>query len=297
MARQKFYAVRRGRKPGIYMNWEECEKMTTGFHGNQFKSFNSMAEAKLYMQSASTSSNLPASTSNVSKVSTKVKSNSKPERGIALENIYRQAVSYQQKDIDESEFMNSVSDAAECKLHSHNLKWSHFDKKELKTTTDGVQKIFTDGSSLGNGLSGARCGYGVYWGRDSDKNVAKPVLFGEQTNNHGELLGLLYAFRQINELDPKDAKQRFDVYTDSQYGCNCITKHARNWVRNGWKTAAKQPVKHKELIQEINKTINAILDKKIDIRLKYIPAHVGHEGNEEADKLAKLGARMSRPRD
>ena len=47
----KFYAVAKGRKPGIYLTWEECKKQTTHFCGAKFKSFDSVEDAEKYYAS------------------------------------------------------------------------------------------------------------------------------------------------------------------------------------------------------------------------------------------------------
>ncbi|MBQ9232579.1 MAG: ribonuclease H family protein [Lachnospiraceae bacterium] len=45
----KFYAVRKGRTPGIYMTWPECQAQTNGFKGAEFKSFETREEAESYI--------------------------------------------------------------------------------------------------------------------------------------------------------------------------------------------------------------------------------------------------------
>lgn len=52
---QKFYAVRRGRRPGIYRTWPETQQQVNGFTGAQYKSFPTEAAAKAFMQGQSTS--------------------------------------------------------------------------------------------------------------------------------------------------------------------------------------------------------------------------------------------------
>ncbi|MQS52555.1 RNase HI [Lactobacillus salsicarnum] len=42
---QKYYAVRRGKNPGIYRTWPECKKQVDGFTGARYKSFTTEAEA------------------------------------------------------------------------------------------------------------------------------------------------------------------------------------------------------------------------------------------------------------
>lgn len=47
MAKQKYYVVWVGKKPGIYMNWSECQLQVNGFEGAKFKAYESKAEAEL----------------------------------------------------------------------------------------------------------------------------------------------------------------------------------------------------------------------------------------------------------
>ena len=42
---QKYYAVRTGKKPGIYNTWEECKAVVDGYPGAQYKSFKTREEA------------------------------------------------------------------------------------------------------------------------------------------------------------------------------------------------------------------------------------------------------------
>jgi ribonuclease HI len=45
----KYYAVRRGRKPGIYMTWEECKEQVHRYQGAIYKSFNNMKDAQTFL--------------------------------------------------------------------------------------------------------------------------------------------------------------------------------------------------------------------------------------------------------
>ncbi|MCI9197808.1 MAG: RNase H [Lachnospiraceae bacterium] len=47
---KKVYAVRTGRKPGIYQTWAQCQEQVRGFSGAVFKSFPTMAQAEEYMR-------------------------------------------------------------------------------------------------------------------------------------------------------------------------------------------------------------------------------------------------------
>lgn len=64
MAKQKFYAVRQGRVPGIYKTWADCQKQTTGFSGAVFKSFESLDEAEAFMTEQSSHATSPVKSKN-----------------------------------------------------------------------------------------------------------------------------------------------------------------------------------------------------------------------------------------
>ncbi|MDR2047193.1 MAG: ribonuclease H family protein [Clostridiales bacterium] len=49
MAKQKYYAVKKGNKTGVFLAWEECQEAIKGFSGHEFKSFESEAEANAYL--------------------------------------------------------------------------------------------------------------------------------------------------------------------------------------------------------------------------------------------------------
>lgn len=46
---KKFYAVRSGRKPGVYDTWAECENQVSGYSGAEYKSFWSREDAEEYV--------------------------------------------------------------------------------------------------------------------------------------------------------------------------------------------------------------------------------------------------------
>tara|TARA_B110000444_G_C18711214_1_gene533788 strand:- start:809 stop:1021 length:213 start_codon:yes stop_codon:yes gene_type:complete len=63
-----------------------------------------------------------------------------------------------------------------------------------------------------------------------------------------------------------------------------INSWVQNWKKNGWKTAAKKPVKNSELwirLDELNLSHN--------VNWHWVKGHSGDEGNEKADELANLG--------
>jgi ribonuclease HI len=78
---------------------------------------------------------------------------------------------------------------------------------------------------------------------------------------------------------------RVVLSTDSRYVMDGLTKWLAGWQRNGWKTAARQPVKNADLWQEL---VSAAAPHRI--RWEWVKGHAGHPENERADKLASDAA-------
>lgn len=50
MSKEKFYAVKKGRIPGVYSTWEECQQQVKGFPNPVFKSFPTIEEAEAFIR-------------------------------------------------------------------------------------------------------------------------------------------------------------------------------------------------------------------------------------------------------
>ena len=100
----------------------------------------------------------------------------------------------------------------------------------------------------------------------------------ETTNNRMELTAAIEGLKALKR--PSDVV----LYTDSKYVMDGITSWLANWKKRGWKTAAKKPVKNQDLWQALDAET-----ERHDIRWVWVKGHSGHDGNEEADRLANLG--------
>lgn len=304
MGPKKYYAVRNGRGgTGIYYNWADCKDSVNGYSKAEFKSFATQAEANAYLNGNSTTasstdggsyyagyssaSSGPPRSAGRSRSSHSRVNNSSWRRPYARSRQY--STSHNGSDLPASGA--PASSRANTFRHCHDLQWKEFNHSDFSHAPPDVERVFTDGSSLGNGNVGSKAGYGVYWGPNDSRNIGAPVQ-GEQTNNHGELLAINHALNDIKNGSSDLSNKKYEVYSDSQYACKAITEYSRIWAKNGWKTSNSQPVKHQKLIQSINESVNEILDRGANLDIKYIPAHVGHEGNEMADRYAKLGAKQ-----
>ena len=144
-----------------------------------------------------------------------------------------------------------------------------------KTVAAKTIEIFTDGACSGNPGPGG-------WGAILRWNgVDKELKGGEAltTNNRMELLAAIRALEAL-----RGGPHRIELYTDSSYVKDGISGWIHGWKRNGWKTAAKKPVKNAELWQELD-----ALTGRHDIQWKWVKGHAGHPENERADELAREG--------
>jgi ribonuclease HI len=109
---------------------------------------------------------------------------------------------------------------------------------------------------------------------------AKELKGGEPvtTNNRMELMAAISALETLK----RDCS--VDMFTDSNYLKDGITKWIHSWRRNGWRTAEKKPVKNAELWQRLDAALG-----RHQIRWHWVRGHAGHAENERADALAREG--------
>lgn len=140
-------------------------------------------------------------------------------------------------------------------------------------------EIATDGACKGNP---GRGGWGVLL-RMGD--VEKELSGGEAhtTNNRMELMAA------IQGLSALKRPCRVTLSTDSRYVMDGLTKWIHGWMKNGWRTADKKPVKNADLWQEL-----LAAAKPHRVEWKWVKGHAGHPDNERADKLASDAAVAAR---
>ena len=144
---------------------------------------------------------------------------------------------------------------------------------------------YTDGACSGNPGPG---GWGVLLiAREGETILKERELSGgagETTNNRMELMAA------ISALEALERPGYITIVTDSVYVKDGLTKWITNWKRNGWKTAAKKPVKNEELW----KRLDAATDRHT-VRWEWVKGHAGHPENERADELARMGMEPYKP--
>ena len=133
--------------------------------------------------------------------------------------------------------------------------------------------IYTDGACSGNPGPG---GWGavIFDNENKQKNISGREE--NTTNNRMELAAAINALSYFN--DTKEIK----LITDSKYVKDGIQSWILNWKKNGWKTAAKKPVKNKDLWLDLDELI-----LKHRNNWEWVKGHAGNTHNEKADYLAR----------
>jgi ribonuclease HI len=152
--------------------------------------------------------------------------------------------------------------------------------------------VYIDGSCINNGYENAKAGYGVYFDTDDPRNEYDAVV-GKQTNNTGELTGLIRAL-EILEGDIKKGSI-IHIYTDSEYVMKCMKSYCEKLSKNDWKTSKDKIPPNRELLK---KAYALYKPYEKTICLHHVKAHTDAEdkhsiGNREADRLANLAVGCS----
>lgn len=133
-------------------------------------------------------------------------------------------------------------------------------------------EIYTDGACQGNPGPG---GWGVilrYKGKEKELSGFDP----DTTNNRMELQAAIEGLKAIKW------SMEVDLFTDSQYLRDGITKWLFQWKKNNWRLSNKKPVKNQDLWEQLE-----ALAQIHHAKWHWVRGHVGHPENERADALAR----------
>ncbi len=133
--------------------------------------------------------------------------------------------------------------------------------------------IYTDGACSGNPGPGG-------WGSILMYQENRKEISGgrkDTTNNVMELTAVIEALKLLK------FKCKVRVYSDSAYVVNAFNqKWIYGWMKNGWKNASKEPVKNKELWEELYG-----LTKSHDVTFIKVKGHSDNEYNNRCDEMAR----------
>lgn len=144
---------------------------------------------------------------------------------------------------------------------------------------------YTDGACSGNPGPG---GWGALLvARDGDTVLRERELSGgeaDTTNNRMELLAAISALESLSR------PTEITVVTDSAYLKNGVESWLAGWKRNGWRTAARAPVKNEDLWRRLDAA-----RARHSVTWEWTRGHSGHPENERADALARAGMKPFKP--
>ncbi len=140
--------------------------------------------------------------------------------------------------------------------------------------------VYTDGGCIGNPGPGAYAAILRY-------NAHERELVGryrQTTNTRMELRAAIAALEVLTR------PCRVELYTDSSYLRDGITKWIVSWQRRGWRTSANQPVKNQDLWQRLLAAVERHQPGG-GVTWHWTKGHAGDPANERADRLANEAAR------
>ena len=133
--------------------------------------------------------------------------------------------------------------------------------------------MYTDGGCSGNPGPGG-------WAYIIVERGSRKTVSGREdytTNNRMELTAVLEALKDISSREMwKPGK--IHIFTDSQYVQKGMTLWITSWLRNGWKTSSKKPVKNKDLWMDLH-----AIAETLDLEWHWLKGHAGDEMNELCD--------------
>lgn len=135
-------------------------------------------------------------------------------------------------------------------------------------------EIYTDGACRGNPGPGG-------WGALLRTGDAERELHGGErvtTNNRMELMAAIAALETLSR------PCQVELTTDSQYLRKGVTEWMAAWKQRGWRTAARKPVKNRDLWERLD-----ALTAQHEINWHWVRGHTGHAENERVDALANRG--------
>lgn len=244
-----YYAVQKGRQQGIYKTWAECEAATKGFAGAVFKKFPTEATATEFV------------------------------KGDGYAGASRGGGGHGQ----DSRSPTTESYTVRTPQPIYNVMSS-----VSNPSASGKHKsvAYCDGSSIGNGKTHARAGWGVFFDDASlhHLNESRRLPGPLQTNNRAELMAIIRAI----QLCPNDGRELV-IMSDSRYSMDAVTKWLPGWKKRGWTTSTGGEVQNRDLIEELERELG---QRYPHPKLEYVKGHAGIDGNEIVDRMAKYGASL-----
>ena len=221
----KFYGVQSGRVPGVYTSWPEVLEQIRGWKAPKHRGFKTRHEAEQFVAEGQNNpmGDIPLdSVENADGPAAKKSKSTKGKKtGIKDEGSPAPFIDPADFAPGEGPLPDDAEDGFDSSIildqttgeprYKTAEERARVKPQAVRPTKDSFVKIYTDGSSLGNGQLGAVGGVGVYFGPGDGRNLSEALTGTRQTNQRAELTALQRAL----ELAPRDRK--IVIYSDSNY--------------------------------------------------------------------------------
>ncbi|KAL0849952.1 hypothetical protein ABMA28_011875 [Loxostege sticticalis] len=330
-----FYAVAKGRTPGIFMNWADCEAQVKGFSGARYKKFDSAQAAQDFISSVVSHNTLPKNNSHNSKPQNYPSSSSNNlkrsySKTSSNTNSYKPPSDYnKQNETYQNESQDEFSDGSDD-LNAILTKQLDDVEKRLKGFEKNVDKIIKKNTKTSKG--GGRKAILIEPPQPKRKRASGGVDF--ETDNEGYVQ--VYTDGACSANGRNGARAGLGIYWGDGHPLNAsepVSGRATNncgeiqAATKAIKVALQNGVKRLSINTDSKFLINSVtkwmpgwkkkgwklqsgepvknetdfkdldsVQNKLDIKWNYVEAHRGIHGNEMADQLAKAGAALYQPK-
>ena len=165
----------------------------------------------------------------------------------------------------------------------------------------GPVDVYVDGSCIGGygSISEAGAGCGVWFGPSHPLNFNCPVTSSENIRGHNggdtqsNQRAEIQASTMAIDIALREKIPSLRIHTDSKYVLHGISRNGiAKWKQNNWLSSKGRPIVNKGDWISLDNTIidYESLGQGCTLEWRYVKAHSGNVGNENADRLAKWAA-------
>lgn len=160
----------------------------------------------------------------------------------------------------------------QCMSEIHHI----YENNLIEKFTEGMQHVdnkgtvyeaYTAGAIYNSGQKDSIACCASFFGKHNPFNGLRALSGENLTKGKAELEGIYISTLRLRKMKGKKKKQRFTVYTDSDYALYCIYEGYMEWEQNGWRDKKGNVIEDKEEIQKVLKVFRKcpnIQLKKVD---------------------------------